>query len=175
MSTGGGGMLFFQDKNLAKRASHLSTQAKSDGFWYDHDEVGYNYRMNSLSAALGLAQMEDIDWVLARKREIAQLYLERLSRKESLPSIPSSLFPNCWLNAISTARQAELIERMNKASVQVRPLWKPMHELKMFRQWEYVKKDVSISNKLHHSTLCLPSSPNLSYHEQEQIIQLFWP
>ncbi|MEO0898439.1 MAG: aminotransferase class I/II-fold pyridoxal phosphate-dependent enzyme [Bacteroidota bacterium] len=174
LSTGGGGMICFHDPDRARVAKHLSTQAKKDEFWYDHDQIGFNTRMTALTAAFGCGQLAVFEEKLSRKVEIARRYMDELSSYGEFPTRQVDDHPNFWLNTLKTERQRALIKKMREAEVQVRPLWKPMHELSMYRSAHYLKRDKSVSHQLHLSCLSLPSSPNLSEQEQEQVIQVFY-
>ena len=133
MTTGGGGAILTDDDAIAKRARFLTTQAKDDGIGYVHPEIGYNYRMNNVLAALGLAQLETIDERLARKRGNFALYEEaprtggqatpdRAAASGATPTAGSTRY----LCADAAAKE-RLIETCLAADVQVRPLWYPNH------------------------------------------------
>lgn len=138
ITTGGGGMLLFQDEKLGKYAKHLTTQAKLPHRWdFMHDEVGYNYRMPNINAALGCAQMEQLDEILKNKRETAQQYKTFFA---GIPEIeffdePEDCNSNFWLNAVilqDKAKQLDFLELTNSNSVMTRPIWKLMNKLPMF-------------------------------------------
>lgn len=137
LTTGGGGMVLTDDDAVAERARHLSTQAKKDAATYLHDEVGYNYRLPNLNAALGCAQLEKLDDFLAAKRAAAGWYREGLSANPRfllLPE-PEGGRSNHWLHAIR-ARAPELAARamaaLNAAGLESRPIWTPCHRQPMF-------------------------------------------
>jgi perosamine synthetase len=138
VTTGGGGMLLFQDEELGKFAKHLTTQAKIPHRWeFVHDEVGYNYRMPNINAALGCAQMEKIDFFLKNKRETADKYKNFF---ETIPEIsfftePKHCRSNYWLNVIllkDKKAQLEFLEYTNDHEVMTRPIWRLMNKLPMF-------------------------------------------
>ena len=138
ITTGGGGMLLFQDEKLGKYAKHLTTQAKLPHRWdFMHDEVGYNYRMPNINAALGCAQMEQLDEILKNKRETAQQYKTFFA---GIPEIeffdePEDCNSNFWLNAVilpDKAKQLEFLEFTNSNKVMTRPIWQLMNKLPMF-------------------------------------------
>ena len=138
ITTGGGGMLLTNDQAIAQRAKHITTTAKIRHEWeFNHDEVGYNYRLPNLNAALGLAQMESLPKILAGKRVIASRYLE-WGRKNGvrIVSEPSQTSANYWLNTIITESIAErdkMLEYTNSRKVMTRPAWTPMHRLPMYK------------------------------------------
>jgi aminotransferase in exopolysaccharide biosynthesis len=138
ITTGGGGMLLFKDERFAKYAKHLTTQAKLPHRWdFIHDEVGYNYRMPNINAALGCAQMEQLDEILQNKRVIAQQYknfFNGLSEIEFFDE-PKDCKSNFWLNTVilpDKVTQLEFLEFSNDSGVMTRPIWKLMNKLPMF-------------------------------------------
>lgn len=142
ITTGGGGMLLFQDEKLGKLAKHLTTQAKVQHRWeFVHDHIGYNYRMPNINAALGCAQMEEIDHILANKRETAEKYKHFFSEKENIQFFtePKGSKSNYWLNAVllnDKEEQLEFLEYTNDHAVMTRPIWELMNKLPMFKDCE---------------------------------------
>lgn len=142
ITTGGGGMLLFQDEELGKLAKHLTTQAKVPHRWaFVHDHIGYNYRMPNINAALGCAQLENIDRYVADKRETAAIYADFF---KNIPDItfftePENCRSNYWLNVVmlkdKTAQQ-EFLEYTNDHGVMTRPVWELMNRLEMFKHCE---------------------------------------
>lgn len=142
ITTGGGGMLLFQDEELGKLAKHLTTQAKVPHRWaFVHDHIGYNYRMPNINAALGCAQLENIDRYVASKRETAAIYADFF---KNIPDItfftePADCRSNYWLNVVmlkdKTAQQ-EFLEYTNDHGVMTRPVWELMNRLEMFKHCE---------------------------------------
>ena len=142
ITTGGGGMLLFQDEELRKLAKHLTTQAKVPHRWaFVHDHIGYNYRMPNINAALGCAQLENIDRYVASKRETAAIYADFF---KNIPDItfftePADCRSNYWLNVVmlkdKTAQQ-EFLEYTNDHGVMTRPVWELMNRLEMFKHCE---------------------------------------
>ena len=142
LTTGGGGMLLFQDPALGERAKHLTTQAKVPHRWeFRHDEIGYNYRMPNINAALGCAQLESLDRLIASKREVAAAYAHFFAGRSDIRFVtePEGSFSNYWLNAIiledRTARD-EFLEYSNDHGVMTRPVWELMNRLPMFENCE---------------------------------------
>lgn len=142
ITTGGGGMLLFQDEELGTLAKHLTTQAKVPHRWaFVHDHIGYNYRMPNINAALGCAQLENIDRYVADKRETAAIYADFF---KNIPDItfftePENCRSNYWLNVVmlkdKTAQQ-EFLEYTNDHGVMTRPVWELMNRLEMFKHCE---------------------------------------
>ncbi|HIX87025.1 MAG TPA: LegC family aminotransferase [Candidatus Parabacteroides intestinigallinarum] len=142
ITTGGGGMLLFQDEELGTLAKHLTTQAKVPHRWaFVHDHIGYNYRMPNVNAALGCAQLENIERYVADKRETAAIYADFF---KNIPDItfftePENCRSNYWLNVVmlkdKTAQQ-EFLEYTNDHGVMTRPVWELMNRLEMFKHCE---------------------------------------
>lgn len=142
ITTGGGGMLLFQDEELGKFAKHLTTQAKVPHRWvFVHDHIGYNYRMPNINAALGCAQMENLDRYVVNKRETAERYREFFSRIPDVEFVvePENSRSNYWLNAVllkDRRAQQSFLEYTNDHGVMTRPVWELMNRLEMFRGCE---------------------------------------
>jgi perosamine synthetase len=137
ITTGGGGMLLTNDEALAKMAKHLTTQAKIPHAWeFNHDHIGYNYRLTNINAALGCAQIESLPKILELKRQLAEQYAAYFSTTNwQLFVEPANCISNYWLNVLITADRAErdiLLEHTNKQGVMTRPVWELMNRLPMF-------------------------------------------
>lgn len=142
ITTGGGGMLLFQDEELGKFAKHLTTQAKVPHRWaFVHDHIGYNYRMPNLNAALGCAQLENLERYVQVKRETAEKYKEFFA---TVPDVefftePENCRSNYWLNVVllkDKSTQQEFLEYTNDHGVMTRPVWELMNRLEMFKDCE---------------------------------------
>lgn len=178
ITTGGGGMLLFRDEKLAARAKHLTTQAKVPHPWeFEHDEIGYNYRMPNINAALGLAQLEQLPQFLASKRNIAKAYqrfFQQLNDSTNKQFNNSTIQPsfqfipepplsssNYWLNCILLPNKElrdAFLKFTNEKGVMTRPAWRLMNELKMFAdsQTDGLKNAKELAGRLVN----LPSSVN---------------
>jgi aminotransferase in exopolysaccharide biosynthesis len=138
ITCGGGGAIVTNDEEMANRAKHLTTTAKLDHPWeFIHDEVGYNFRMPNLNAALACAQMEHLDKILADKRKLAHAYQEFFQKIAwaDFVSEPEGCRSNYWLNAIilkDSKERDKILTATNKAGVMTRPIWRLMTDLKMF-------------------------------------------
>ena len=174
LTTGGGGMIVTDDKALATKAKHITTQAKSDSFEYIHDEVGYNYRLVNVLAAIGVAQMEMLPSFIDKKHEVAEFYKDKLTKFGiQFPETTKEMFQNNWLITINVGEhKVKLIEHLTKLNIQVRPLWKPMNQLSMFKQCNYVNND-NISQALYESCISLPCSTNIKKTDLQDIIVAF--
>lgn len=162
ITTGGGGMIITDDAALAKRAKHITTTAKQPHpYEFIHDEVGYNYRLPNINAALGCAQMESLPRLLESKRKIASAYAEFFTASNfTFVTESAQAHSNYWLNALiledKQARDAFLKE-LNEAGVMSRPVWRLMNELTMFRDCQSV--DLSNAKWLEERVVNIPSSP----------------
>jgi aminotransferase in exopolysaccharide biosynthesis len=137
VTTGGGGMLLFQNKELGDKAKHLTTQAKIPHQWeFKHDAIGYNYRMPNINAALGCAQMENIEMMIDNKRKTALAYKEFFSDTDIVFfDEPKDCRSNFWLNAIivqDKKKQIEFLTETNTNGIRTRPIWELMNKLPMF-------------------------------------------
>ncbi|WP_016956768.1 LegC family aminotransferase [Catenovulum agarivorans] len=161
ITTGGGGAIFAQDSTLADRAKHLTTTAKvAHAFEMYHDELGYNYRMPNLNAALGCAQIDRLPEYLNDKRRLANLYRNLFEDSEYQFIVePQNCKSNYWLNAIrcpDVDSKQNLIEQCIKAQILVRPLWQLLHTLPHLRDCEI--GNLSNSVEAYNTIVCLPSS-----------------
>jgi perosamine synthetase len=142
ITTGGGGMLLFRDEELGKVAKHITTQAKVPHRWeFVHDQIGYNYRMPNINAALGCAQLEQIDDILENKRETAEKYKEFFKDKEDITFFcePNNCKSNYWLNAVllnNKEQQSLFLDYTNNNAIMTRPIWELMNRLPMFKDCE---------------------------------------
>jgi len=171
ISTGGGGIILTNNKNIANRAKHITTTAKTDPLDYFHDEVGYNYRLVNILAAIGVAQMENFESILKRKKEIDALYRSELHGIGDIKfqtNDPNS-DPNCWLFTFRTKKMRELLNHLNNNKIQSRPFWTPMNNLPMYKDLKYINEN-DISNKIFKECISIPSSSNLTIEDQNKVI-----
>jgi dTDP-4-amino-4,6-dideoxygalactose transaminase len=161
LTTGGGGMILCRDPDLAAHAKHLTTTAKRPhAFEFVHDELGYNYRMPNINAALGCAQLEQLEGFIAAKRALAAGYAELLAGSEWQFFVEAEhRRSNYWLNAVicedRDARDA-LLKQTNDRGVGTRPVWTLMHHMPMYANC--VRGDVSNAEWLESRIVNLPSS-----------------
>lgn len=173
ITTGGGGMVVTDDKHLSEKIRHLCTQAKKDPFEYDHDAVGYNYRLTNLQAAMGVAQMERLDDFIAIKRKNASLYRKLLSGIEEIEFLweADSVKNNFWFYTVrlSKGHKKALMERMLSKNIQVRPIWKLIHTLPMYKDCQVY----AINNvvEAYESCINLPCSVGLREEEIEVVVK----
>ncbi len=172
ITTGGGGVIVTDDEVLAKKAKHLTTQAKSDPFEYIHDEIGYNYRLVNVLAAMGVAQMEKLPEFVKRKHEIDAFYKRSLSGigDISFQKVLDDVNPNFWLFTFKTQKQKELLKVLNESNMQSRPFWVPMNQLNMFKNDIYINH-FDVSNEIYSNCLSIPCSTNITVEELEAIVE----
>ena len=176
ITTTGGGMLVARDPALVAKARYWSTQAREPGIAYHHTEVGYNYRMSNVIAGIGRGQLEVLDDRVRRRREIAFRYRDAfadLPGLELMPQAPWGTHTN-WLScflvdeALFGAGRDELIAALDRADVESRPVWKPMHLQPLYRDAEVFGG--SVADDLFARGICLPSSSNMTDEEQARVI-----
>ncbi len=173
ISTGGGGMIVTDDEKLAMQAKHITTQAKASPDEYYHDQVGYNYRLVNLLAAMGVAQMEQLPGFLIRKTEIYKRYISGLEKVKGIgfQKSEAAVKPNNWLFTITTNRKADLLKRLKENGVEARPLWVPMNKLPMFTDELFVSES-DVSQKIYDHCVSLPCSTGIKDEEIDQVISL---
>ena len=164
ITTGGGGMLLFKDEELGKYAKHLTTQAKVPHKWaFYHDHIGYNYRMPNINAALGCAQMENLDRFVENKRETAALY-QRFFEGSDIQFFhePANCRSNYWLNAVllpDEKAKDNFLSYTNEHGIMTRPVWNLMNKLPMFANCE--TDDLVNTYWLEQRVVNIPSSVRL--------------
>ena len=177
LTTGGGGMLVTQQEDWARKAKYLTTQAKDDAVEYIHGEIGYNYRLTNLQAAVGCAQLEQLAQFLAVKRRLAGRYRTALESLDGLHMMSEAPWATSafWLYTIlidpsvaKVDRQA-LRRKLGARKIETRPLWQPLHlspAHRGARSYQCV-----VADRIHAEALSLPSSTNLTDVEQEWVIE----
>jgi len=167
ITTGGGGAIITNNKSLADYCRHISSTARTPGWRFDHDKVAYNYRLPNINAALGLAQLENIQWHLSKKRQLANLYHHAFADcgYASIYREADFATSNYWLNVLildqsHSALLQDLIKALNSKGYMVRPCWRLLNELPMYRQLPSM--DLSNAKILADTIVCLPSSAQLT-------------
>ena len=161
ITSGGGGVIVTDDEVLAKRAKHITTTAKiPHPYEYVHDEIGYNYRLPNINAALLVAQLEQLNDFLTAKRKLALKYKEFFSKNDiTFIEEPKNSKSNYWLQAIllkDKKQRDEFLEFTNKNAVMTRPIWRLMNELEMFKDCQ--KDDLKNAKYLEEKVVNIPSS-----------------
>lgn len=175
ITTSGGGMLVTKNSIWAKKSRYLSTQARQPVLHYEHNDIGYNYRLSNIAAAIGVGQMEVLDSRVKRRRQIFQFYKNNLkSDKIQFMPEPIDCFNNCWLSTIvlknfDYQKVLNLIHSLEKNNIESRPLWKPLHTQPIFKSYNYFGD--GLSEKLFAQGICLPSSSCLTEEELNIVCQ----
>ncbi len=170
ISTGGGGVIVTDDEALAKHAKHITTTAKASADEYYHDEVGYNYRLVNLLAAVGVAQMEQLPGFIKRKKEAVQFYKQAfagigdIQYQQELPDTQT----NGWLFTIQTSRQQHLLEHLNAKKILSRRFWMPMNKLPMYKDCPYIQQK-DAADHIYNTCLSIPCSTSIT-DEQLEIV-----
>lgn len=180
ITTSGGGALICPDEESARRVKFYATQARENFPYYQHEQIGYNYRLSNISAGIGRGQMYVLDEHIARRRAIHALYVEKLKNTPGItvmqPRSNVDLHPNYWLSTILVNPQEagftyqELSARLTAADIESRPLWKPMHLQPVFAKAPaYVN---GVSEALFAQGLCLPSGPMVTDEDVDKIVEI---
>jgi pyridoxal phosphate-dependent aminotransferase EpsN len=177
ITTSGGGMLVSHDSGLIAHAKKLSTQARDSGVaHYEHSEIGFNYRMSSLLAALGRAQLAELAARVAQRRAIRERYQELLSDVPGVRFMPQASYgqSNAWLTCITIepgefgADREAVRMALEQARIESRPLWRPMHMQPLYAGCRVFGGKTAAG--LFERGLCLPSGSELSPDQQERIV-----
>lgn len=180
ITTSGGGALICPNEESAHRVKFYATQARENFPYYQHEQIGYNYRLSNISAGIGRGQMYVLDEHIARRRAIHALYVEKLKNTPGItvmqPRSNVDLHPNYWLSTILVNPQEagftyqELSARLTAADIESRPLWKPMHLQPVFAKVPaYVN---GVSEALFAQGLCLPSGPMVTDEDVDRVVEI---
>ncbi len=181
ITTSGGGALLCHSEAVKKKAVFLATQAKEDAVYYEHTQVGYNYRMSNISASIGLGQLEVLSEHIQHRKQNHHFYkqlFENLSEVTLHQEPNEDFISNHWLTVIQLAsfEQREALRlHLEKYNIESRPVWKPMHLQPLFQDNLYFGDD--LADKLFDNGLCLPSGSNLSEEDKnciKEAIELFF-
>lgn len=175
ITCGGGGAVVGNDEELLNHVRHLTTTAR---VWpdYDFDEVGFNYRMTNIQAAVGCAQMERLDSFIETKRKVRKYYEEQLGnlRNQGITFFPTTDGSSCWFSGIVLPEDLELeitkeiCVKLKESGLEVRPFWKPVHLQKPYH--DCPKSDVSIAENLWQRIITLPCSTNITEEELKTVV-----
>ncbi len=177
LTTGAGGAIITNNLNYFKKISYLSTQAKDDPVRFIHGDVGYNAKLNNISASVGVSQFKIFNRILLKKKKIHDYYLKAINSLKNFKILenPKYSVSNNWLNLLklknSNKRHLEKILKVffdNK--IQVRPVWHPNHLQKKMKKFERYK--LNEYENYHKSTICLPSGYNLSYKNLDKVVRI---
>lgn len=180
ITTSGGGMLLSNDEEAVKKARFWSTQSREPAPWYQHEEIGYNYRMSNIVAGIGRGQMRHLDEHHALKKGIYEAYrtaFEGVPAIHMNPYLPCSE-PNFWLSCISIDQAksgvtpADIIARLAAENIEARPIWKPMHLQPVFVDRDFISVEGDVGGDIFTHGLCLPSDIKMTGEEQARVISL---
>ena len=176
MTSGGGGAILTDNESLYLKAKYLVTQAKDDPIRYIHNEIGYNFRLTNIQAALGVAQLEQLKYFLENKYYIYKKYKVGVSKIKglSIADVPDYSKNNLWMILLKINKEygesrEDLMVRLGGKKIQTRPSWFPIHLQKPYLK--YQKYHIDLANKLVEKSLCIPSSTNLSNKDQDLVIE----
>lgn len=179
ITSSGGGMLITADKNARNKALFWATQAREPFPWYQHEEMGYNYRMSNVVAGIGRGQLIHLEEHRALKEKIYRRYEQGFKGLPITmnPYLPESK-PNFWLSCMLIDKDCpvdpiDIMNRLNEANVETRPIWKPMHMQPVFKDNDFIKvAETSVGEEIFKHGLCLPSDIKMTEEEQDIIIDI---
>ncbi|MYL69905.1 aminotransferase class I/II-fold pyridoxal phosphate-dependent enzyme [Halobacillus litoralis] len=181
ITTSGGGALVSDDLEALDRARFLATQARDPAIYYQHSQLGFNYRLSNILAGIGRAQMEVIEDRVQSRKEVFESYKRALSEyvdfQCNYQSERNLCRENRWLTAftcVDSVEPLEIIEHLREQNIEARPIWKPLHLQPLFEKCMYYTHSISenVSEEIFRSGLCLPSGSNLSKEDQGKIIDI---
>ncbi len=178
ITTSGGGMLVSKDEDLVEKARFLSQQARDSAPHYEHTQIGYNYRMSNILAAIGRGQLKVLDERIEAKRDIFAYYQEALGDLPGVEFMPEVYYGRCtrWLTCLAIDPAKFGLDRetvrlaLESENIEARPVWKPMHLQPAFKGCEYVGGEVA--EELFHRGLCLPSGTAMTSDELDRVISV---
>lgn len=178
ITTSGGGMLITEDKAARDKALFWATQSREKAPWYQHEEIGYNYRMSNIVAGIGRGQLKHLEEHRALKEKIYRRYEEAFKDipVKMNPYLPGSE-PNFWLSCMlidkgCSVSPMTVLEKLNEANIESRPIWKPMHMQPVFKGRDFITaEDSPVNEDIFARGLCLPSDIKMTEAEQELVIE----
>ena len=172
LTTGGGGMVITRDKDAAKRIKHLSNQARCDNSLHAHDDIGHNYRMMNIQAAIGVAQLEHIDTMIGRKREVYKIFKDQLSFVSDVEvfEAPPDSDSSYWMCLLSIPVEIykDFLKHMDQNDIQVRPFWDLTHQMPMYNSYPHTT--MTNSSKLATTFVCIPCHQQLTGDDIDRIV-----
>jgi len=181
ITTSGGGMLVSNNEDYVNKARFLATQARESELHYEHKELGYNYRMSNLLAAVGRGQLQNLDNFIAKRRNIYKRYYDALSSVSGIEFMQEADYgkSNRWLTTLTVDEKStgisrtHIIDTLEKENIESRPVWKPMHMQPLYKDCDYITVgEEDVSGRLFENGLCLPSGSNLSEDDQNRVIDI---
>ncbi|MGI6515164.1 MAG: DegT/DnrJ/EryC1/StrS family aminotransferase [Syntrophomonadales bacterium] len=182
ITTSGGGMLLSDDVEALEKALFWATQARDPAPWYQHSEMGYNYRMSNIVAGIGRGQLTVLDDRVKARREVFEHYKKALGDIPGVGFMPEANYgqANRWLTVMTlestqtSTTPMQIIEALEAENIESRPVWKPMHLQPLFAGCKYFTHGdkESIADRLFESGLCLPSGSSMTEEEQQRVIRV---
>lgn len=179
ITTSGGGMLLTESKEARDKALFWATQARENALWYQHEEIGYNYRMSNVVAGIGRGQLIHLEEHKEKKKQIYGKYEEGL---QGLPLCMNPFLadsePNFWLSCLLIDKGCEvspidILQKLYEEGIESRPLWKPMHMQPVFQDCDFIScEEKGVNEDLFKRGLCLPSDIKMTEEEQDRVIAI---
>lgn len=179
ITTSGGGMLVSDDEERIQKVRFWATQSRDKARYYQHSEIGYNYRMSNIVAGIGRGQLKVLNERLAKKKEIYETYKEAFKDipEIEMKPVPVDTKPNYWLSTMllkenSKVTPLNIMEALEKENIESRPIWKPMHMQPVFEKYDFIKvEDKPVSEDIFARGVCLPSDTKMTAEEQSKVIE----
>lgn len=181
ITTSGGGMLVSDDEEKIAKVRFWATQSREKFRYYEHKEIGYNYRLSNISAGIGRGQLKVLDERIAEKTNIHNTYKEGFKNIKEIQMQPymQNSKPNFWLSAIildkdSKVTPLQIIEALEKENIESRPIWKPMQLQPVFADCDFItlNENGSVSEDIFSRGVCLPSDTKMTKEEQAKVIEI---
>ncbi len=183
ITTSGGGMLTGNNpdtaKELCEKVRFWATQSREDAPWYQHEEIGYNYRMSNVVAGIGRGQLKVLDRHIDAKRRIFMYYKQHLEATGKVRMMPvtEGVYPNYWLSCATfddSSKPAEIYARLDELKIATRPIWKPMHMQPFYQHCDFItaQPEGNMSEELFRIGLCMPSDINMGECDLERIVKI---
>ena len=180
ITTSGGGMLVSDDEERIQKVRFWATQSRDKARYYQHLEIGYNYRMSNIVAGIGRGQLKVLNDRLAKKKEIYETYKDAFKDipEIEMKPVPIDTKPNYWLSTMllkegSKVTPLNVMEALDKENIESRPIWKPMHMQPVFEKYDFIKvEDKPVSEDIFARGVCLPSDTKMTKEEQQEVIRI---
>ena len=180
ITTSGGGMIVSDNSERIAKVRFWATQAREKERHYQHNEIGYNYRMSNILAGIGRGQLKVLEERILKKTQIYNKYKEAFKDIADIEMQPvqENMHPNYWLSAFtikenSNVKPLDIIEALEKENTESRPVWKPMHMQPVFQEYDYIKYgDKDVSADIFNRGVCLPSDTKMTIEQQEKVIKI---
>ena len=182
ITTSGGGMLVSNNDERIKKVRFWITQSRDKARYYEHSEIGYNYRMSNVVAGIGRGQLKVLSKRIAEKTNIYETYKNAFKdiKEISMIPVPENTNPNHWLSVITLEKNCkvtplQIIETLEKDNIESRPIWKPMHMQPVFKKYDFIKineSEISVGEDIFNRGVCLPSDTKNTKQDMERIVNI---